>query len=258
MKKYVKYLLVMAMAFLFLGGMKAEAQSLKITAPAKTIYVRQKVRMKVAPLSMKGRVKWRSSDRKVASVSKSGTVTAKKPGMVKIYAVSLENRNVKATYQLSVKVFQNRTLSADCYSVRSYSGLLPSVGEKYKVFCSKKEVDEYLQADKQNGGRIYYGVEKKLKEYKKSFFKNKSLCIAYISTEGSGDTNVSVESMRLVQDKRGKIIWKLRAEIVAPGIGNCAVASYYAVAELDKRDAAMIEGCKTEKLRMDENPPIID
>lgn len=259
MKKILKCMLAMAMVVIFLGGMKAEAKPFKISSPAKTMYVKQKIRLKSTPSSMK--VKWKSSNKKTASVSKNGTVTAKKPGKVKIYAVSAQNSKMKAVFQLRVKAFQQKTLSAGCFVISPSSSPLQSIGKKYKVFRSKKELDAFLKADEENGGNISYGLGQNLKKYNKSFFKKKSLCIVYISTEGSGSTPVMVESIQLVQDKKGKVTAKLRAGIGLQGpdeMWTCDMASYYAVAELDKTDAEMIQGYKVEKFQMVSDPPSVD
>lgn len=56
MKKYLNYLLMFAVIIIFAHGIKAEAQSLKISAPSKNIYVEQKIQMKVMPSSMKGQI----------------------------------------------------------------------------------------------------------------------------------------------------------------------------------------------------------
>lgn len=62
--------------------------TLKITAKTKTLRVGQSYKMKAAAsLSrVQNGIKWRSSNRKVATVSKSGKVKAKKAGKVRIYA----------------------------------------------------------------------------------------------------------------------------------------------------------------------------
>lgn len=260
MKKYFKYLMVIAVVAMFAGGGKVQAQSMKIVTPSKTMYVKQKVRMQITPSSMKGKVKWKSSDKKIASVAKNGTVTARKAGKVKIYAISLKNSKKKAVCRITVKPFRNRTLSVNCYAEK-FSSQLPSIGKKYRVFDSKKEIDEYLKADKKNGGYVSYGMESVMKQYKKSFFKNKSLCVVYISTFGSGSTPVSMEkSIQLTQNKNGKVTAKLRAGIGVQGpdeMWTCDVVSAYAVIELSKKDAAMIQDYKVETFMMDPEP-IID
>lgn len=261
MKKYLKYLLMMAAIVLCVGGMEAEAKSLRLSAPAKEMYVKQKMQMKVTPSSMKNKVKWKSSNSKIASVSKNGTVTAKKAGKVKIYAVSSKNNNKKAVYQLTVRNFKAKTLSSNCWVIRDGSSLIPSIGKKYKVFQSQEEVSGFLKEDKKNGGYVSYYLEKKLKSYKKSFFKKNCLCVIYITTVGSGSTPVSVESIQLVQSGNGKVTAKLRAGIGVQGPDEnwtADVATFYAVAELDKKDAQMIQGYAVEEFMMTKLPTIYD
>lgn len=261
MKKYVKYLLLMAAVIFFAGGGNAQAQSMKIAQPPKTMYVKQNMQIQVAPSSMKGKVKWKSSNKKIASVSKNGTVTAKKAGRVKITAVSLKNSRKKAVCRITVKAFKNKTAAANCHAVKTHC-VLPSVGMNYKVFHSKKEIDAYLKAGKEKGGftRISYEMESALKKYKKSFFEDKSLCVVYLSTFGSGSTPVTMEeSVRFTQGKNGRVTAKLCAEIGVQGpdeLWTADVAYAYALAELDKADAAVVNNYKVEMYSAD--PPIID
>ncbi|MCI9448130.1 MAG: hypothetical protein HFH36_12250 [Lachnospiraceae bacterium] len=261
MKKYLKYLLVIVAAVMCMGGIKAEAKSFQISAPSKTMYVKQKQQMVVTPSAMKGKVRWRTSDKKTVSVTGNGLVTAKNPGSVKVYAVSLENRGKKAAFPIKVVAFKKKTFTDNCFAVESVSGLLPGIGKKYRVFDSKKEIAEYLKAGKEEGGYIAYGIQGDLKKYKKSFFKKKSLCLVYISTFGSGSTPVAAHEMQLVQDKKGKVTAKIRVGVGEQGPDEAwtgDVVTYYALAELSKKDAAMIDGYKTEMFKMVELPPIID
>lgn len=261
MKKYLKYIVVVAIVILCMGGMKAQAKSLELSAPAKTMYVKQKMQMKVTPSSMKKNVRWKSSDNKIASVTANGKVTARKAGKVKIYAISSKNNKKKAVYRLTVKNFKAKTLSANCWVIRDGSRPLPSIGKKYKVFHSQQEVSEFLKEDKENGGYVSYYLEKKLKSYKKSFFKKKCLCVIYISTEGSGSTPVIVDSIQLVQKHNGRVNAKLRAGIGIQGddeVWTCDMATFYAVAEFHKKDAQMIQGYTVEKFEMVKLPTIYD
>lgn len=261
MKKYAKYLLAMALVFMVVCGMRAQAHPLRVSAPSKAMYVRQKIQLKVTPSSMKKKVKWKSSNRKVASVASNGKVTARKAGRAKIYAVSTKDNKEKAVCQITVRDFKVKALASNCSVVRNGSRPLPSIGKKYKVFHSQAEVNQFLKEDQENGGHVSYYLEKKLKSYKKGFFKKKSLCVVFISTEGSGSTPVLVESIKLVQDKNGKVKAKLRAGIgVQPPdeAWTCDMATYYAVAELKKSDAQMIQGYTVEKFMMVKLPTIYD
>lgn len=48
-------------------------------------------------------VKWKSSDKKIATVSKDGLVTALKKGRVKISAIAKDGSGVKATITIRIK-----------------------------------------------------------------------------------------------------------------------------------------------------------
>jgi hypothetical protein len=62
---------------------KVNAQEIKITSPKKTIYVKQRIQLKVTPKEVRSKMKWKSANSKIAVVSKSGVVTGKYPGKVK-------------------------------------------------------------------------------------------------------------------------------------------------------------------------------
>ena len=69
-------------------------KKIKLSASAKTLYmdVRKTVQVNaaVSPLSACDILVWKSSDKKIASVSESGFVTAKKPGTVTITASAVD------------------------------------------------------------------------------------------------------------------------------------------------------------------------
>lgn len=49
------------------------------------------------------KLKWKSSDKSIATVNKKGVVTTKKKGFVTITATSASNKSVKATFEIEVK-----------------------------------------------------------------------------------------------------------------------------------------------------------
>ncbi len=61
-----------------------------------------KVKYKVAPSGANKGVKWKSSNKKIATVSKKGVIKAKKKGTVTITATSKNNPKVKKTFKLIV------------------------------------------------------------------------------------------------------------------------------------------------------------
>ena len=87
---------------------KAKAvQSVKITAKTKTLDLKNKktvaLQAKASPSAAAQSFTWKSSNKKVATVSSSGKVTAKGTGTVIITATATDGSKKKATIQLTVK-----------------------------------------------------------------------------------------------------------------------------------------------------------
>jgi uncharacterized protein YjdB len=82
---------------------------IKLSAPKKTLKVGEslKIKAKVTPNSATNKeVKWTSSNKKYATVSAGGKVTAKKAGKgktVKITATCVANKKVKASIKIKIK-----------------------------------------------------------------------------------------------------------------------------------------------------------
>lgn len=86
----------------------ASKKPTKITlkATAKTVDIKGKVTVSVKsvkPSKASKSVTWKSSNKKIATVSSKGVVTGKKKGSVKITATSKKNKKVKATVKITVK-----------------------------------------------------------------------------------------------------------------------------------------------------------
>lgn len=249
MKKSLKLVLLAMISVLVLGHSQVNAQNFKISAPTDTIYVKQKIKLKVKPSMKKGSIIWKSANRKIATVSKSGAVTGKKSGKVRIYAISSDGRNEKTSYVIRVKKFKERTLSAKFAVLRSGEGFLSSTGKKYHVYKSRKELEQHLKSVEKEQ-KFYLGeMSEKLKKYKKPFFNTKSLCVVYI-TAGSSSMPVNVEDVKIIQNKKGTVVGSVCAKIgkQPPDVGWAGdVVAYYAIVELDKRDADMIQSYKVVK-----------
>ncbi len=83
-----------------------KAKNITLSAKKKTLTVGSKFKLKVKkvkPAKANKKVTWKSSRKKVATVSKTGVVTAKKAGSAKITATSKSNKKVKAVCKITVK-----------------------------------------------------------------------------------------------------------------------------------------------------------
>jgi hypothetical protein len=83
------------------------------------------------------------------------------------------------------------------------------------------------------------------KNYKKSFFRKKSLCLLRIA-EISGDYDISLGNMYLVQSKQGKVLGQIKAKIQKfnePDVASQGdITTYYGILELSKKDVKQIQG----------------
>ena len=81
----------------------AGKKALWINTTKKTITEGKSFRLKAKGKAAKGRLKWRSSNKKIASVTAKGKVTAKKTGKVKITVQSVKKPSLKAVCTVTVK-----------------------------------------------------------------------------------------------------------------------------------------------------------
>ena len=81
----------------------AGKKALWLNTTKKTISVGKSFRLKAKGKAAKGRLKWRSSNKKIASVTAKGKVTAKKTGKVKITVQSVKKPSLKAVCTVTVK-----------------------------------------------------------------------------------------------------------------------------------------------------------
>ncbi len=83
-KKLFILLLVMVLSFSFYNTEVYAKRTVKINRPKKVLYVGMTTKLKL--LYAKGNIEWKSSNKKIATVSKKGNVKAKKKGIVVITA----------------------------------------------------------------------------------------------------------------------------------------------------------------------------
>lgn len=81
----------------------AGKKALWLNTTKKTITEGKSFRLKAKGKAAKGRLKWRSSNKKIASVTAKGKVTAKKTGKVKITVQSVKKPSLKAVCTVTVK-----------------------------------------------------------------------------------------------------------------------------------------------------------
>lgn len=131
MKKCVKRLalfgLMMAVSFSMIlptttnaAAKKPTKITLKASKTTVTVGSKTKVKVKtVKPKSASKAVTFKSSNKKIATVTSKGVVTGKKTGKVKITAVSKKNKKVKASVKITVKnpVAKSLKIAASCTNV---------------------------------------------------------------------------------------------------------------------------------------------
>lgn len=106
--------LSMAMASVTANAATKKPKKFYLKATSTTVDIKGKVKVsvkKVSPKKASKSVKWKSSNKKVATVSKSGYVTGKKKGTVKITATSKKRKKVKKTIKIKVKDLKAKSVT---------------------------------------------------------------------------------------------------------------------------------------------------
>lgn len=147
MRKMRKKIVVMILAFLaflympaqhsayFMSGVTVEAAAVKLNAKTKKLYVNDKFKLKVS--GTKKHVMWRSDNKKVATVSSGGIVTARKTGTATITATVGAGSSGK---KLKCKITVTTRLSAKKQDIRCYPGQYEKVKINVKGLKPKETV----------------------------------------------------------------------------------------------------------------------
>ena len=117
--------LSMAMASVTANAATKKPKKIYLKATSTTVDIKGKVKVsvyKVKPSKASKSVKWKSSNKKVATVSKSGYVTGKKKGTVKITATSKKNKKAKKTIKIKVKDLKAKSVTMSKKSANMYPG----------------------------------------------------------------------------------------------------------------------------------------
>lgn len=112
-RKLTAIIIIMILVFTSLGlsavNVNAAAKAPKkivLTANAKTVDINGKIKVSVKsvlPANASKAVTWKTGNKKIAVISKSGIVTGKKSGQVKISAISNQNQKVQKSITIVVK-----------------------------------------------------------------------------------------------------------------------------------------------------------
>lgn len=144
-----KILFVISLCFLSFITTNISAQaSVKINKTDKTMYINDTYTLKVT--GTKQYILWKSSDKKVASVTKKGKVTAKKAGTCIITAIIGSGMN---NQKLSCRINVNSKLSCDDKIIRCYTDEYNSVRintkhlSKYESLVIEEDNSKIVSAD---------------------------------------------------------------------------------------------------------------
>ncbi len=240
MKKVISLLLTFVLLFSLVGvapSVSAAApKSITISKTSKIVYVGQKYKLKVKAVTPKKAdpsVKWKTSDKKIATVDKNGTVTGKKKGTVTITAVSKANSKIKAKCKVKVKRFKTTQIDykdkiisggglellylefddsnhQDPHIIKTYDELkalkkrikkyyyISSYYDEDSVFCNSETLEKHLIGD---------DIIEKLNKYDKKFFKTKALyynCIDFTNNTHGENIEYSFDCVKVQKKMSSK------------------------------------------------------
>lgn len=245
MKKIISVLVAVVLVFVSVGVAPVPAVSaaapkaITLSKTSKTVYVGQKYKLKVKAVTPKKAdtaVKWKTSDKKIATVDKNGTITGKKKGTVTITAVSKSNSKIKAKCKVTVKKFKTTNIDfkdkvisggglellhlnfdsnkhEDPHIIKTYDELKELKKRIKKYYYIRSYYDEdspFFGSEIKEKNLIGDNIIEKLDKYDKKFFKTKALyynCIDFTSIIEGEDINYSFDCVK-VQKKissKGKL-----------------------------------------------------
>ena len=244
MKKIVSVLVAVVMIFASVGVVPsvyaAAPKAITLSKTSKTVYVGQKYTLKVKTVKPKKadtEVKWKTSDKKIATVNQKGVVTGKKKGTVTITAVSKSNNKIKAKCKVYVKKFKTTNIKhkdkiinggalellhlfngddrahQDPHIIKTYSELKALKKRIKKYYHIRNYYDEnsvFYKKEYYADGMIGDEIIEKLNKYDKKFFKTKALyynCIDYTSVIEGVDITYSFDCVKVQKkiNSKGKL-----------------------------------------------------
>lgn len=169
------------------GTQKIKIKKLSISGISKKIAAGKKVslRVTVSPKNASNsKVKWKTSNKKYATVNSKGVVTTKKAGKgktVTITATAADGSKVKASYK--VKLMKHQVIKVKIANAKKTLKAGKTMQLKGKVTANGKNVNKTLKWSTSN--KKYATVDKKGKVKAKKAGKGKTVTITAQSTDGT-------------------------------------------------------------------------
>lgn len=198
-----------------------------------TLYKSQQVNLKAYVNGKASNdVEWKSSNNKIAKVSKTGKVTAVSKGEAVITAIYQNDKDSAAVCKIKVNNYSTKMYSK-VHKIRTNDSYTFNNKLIKSYTQMKKLIDKYSKTDYDKS------VMKKLKKYNKAYFKNKAVCIGTIRQPAGKVT--SVESAKKVMKSNGK--YTIKVKLVSKDISNATISkkknSFDIVVEISQEAAGV-------------------
>lgn len=253
-KRIVTSLLLLCMVVSVYAPFHAEAKNSNIQK--KVLYINQTISMDKVENVSKKQIKWTSNNKEVVRVTSAGKVKGLKKGTATVKAVHKQTKKTLVIYKVTVKAFTEKEMKSNITVVSDNSmNVMKMLGKKYCVVNSKKELEQLKKDICSQYVKAGYGTKEECKKtefykqlcsYKKSFFKNKTLCITEHMLPYAGQSTETGKFIRK-QTSKGKVYGELDVTYLkAPsGTANTTVVSYqeYFI-EMKKDDANVLQDYK--------------
>ena len=219
----------------------------------------------IKPKNASDKVIWKSKNKKIASVTAKGKVTAKKAGKTEIIAISKENADVRKSIKVTVKqkprqAEKELAIKGGIYALGNYGTsfhsafqksvpeIYKSGNENFKIIRTKKDYKRLITDLKKNGYKDSKNTF--LSTYANTKFKNN--CLLFLKCALNYPVNQKVIGFQTKFDTSGKLYGEISIQYRDgrdPGLYYAAVLQdNVIVLQLDKKDAAMIDYFKIQHM----------
>ena len=204
---------------------------------------------KVRPAKASPKVTWKSKKPKIASVSRNGKVTAKKPGKTIITAVSRQNPSVKSALRIIVKKRPKKQEKTCSLTGKFYQDDYSAI----KFFCqcadnnfciilrSREDIQELISLLKKDGLKNYDFNKCFLAEYKNMNFTKESLVLFF-----SEALPLQIISANTQFDALGKLQCTVKVQLKHDKSNDYPKVTWYrpdsvTALRINRQDEAMID-----------------